>query len=325
MQKFLRNVLLVCAMLAPWAAAAQNARVSEYDNVVQTATYTSISSTGTAWSAADRQAGYMDTTLPFAFQFGENSLASGTKLRIYPNGTASFVTALPNSLIAPLSSTNGYTTGANSVWYKATSTDLTVEWRKVTSTRTVSGETFSNSYSFQLKLYKNGDVEFCYGPMTLNGNDAVRVGLASNTTSDFYRVGADATDGWNAIERYTTSWNTSREIGPSNRPVFDAATNTGLVYTFTKPSCVKAIELAGEGINGGANLSWTSRATNFQIRYSTDANFDPAAGQGTLVTSSTNSKTLTGLTNYTKYYFAVRTICGSTPAAWSDKASFEAV
>ena len=307
MQKFLRTLTLVAFVLMPWVTQGQNARVSEYDYSVTTATYSTIVGTSgaTAWTATDQTAGYVDIAMPFAMYFGETQIASGSTLRVYDNGSAEFM-SLTGSQLAPLYYASGYGTTATSVYTKSTAQQLTVEWRKVTANG-------NSSYSFQLKLYQGGDIEFCYGPMTLGGTISVFSGLKSSDADVFRARGEGGTLYWNTLERATDY--ATRTLSSNYYPA------QGTVYAFTQPACVKPNTLASTVADGSATLTWSSRSTSFQIRYSTNANFDPAT-EGTQVTANDTTKTITGLTNFTTYYWTVRAVCGGTPSAWAEKSSF---
>ena len=317
MQKFLRLFVMTALLFVPWITMGQNAQVSEYDYSVSTATYSTIVGTSgaTAWTAANQTAGYVDVAMPFAMYFGETQVPATSNLRVYGNGSATFegVTGLEDSRLAPLYYASGYTTTATSVYTKSSAQQLVVEWRKLTAN--------GNSYSFQLKLYPGGDIEFCYGPMTINSTLSVFTGLMSATDDVFRTRGEGGTLYWNTLERATDY--ATRTLSTAYSPEYNATTGQGLVYNFTQPACVKPNTLAAASIDGGANLSWNSRATSFQIKYSTDANFDPAT-EGTQTTSTATTKTLTGLTNFTTYYWAVRAVCSGTPSAWSEVSSFMA-
>lgn len=305
------RMLALLALLLPWTLQAQNAKVSEYDGSAATAAYTSIAGTSgaTVWTQGD----YVDVSMPFAMYFGENQIASGSTLRVYPDGSASF-TSLAGSRIAPLYYSSGYSTTATSIYTKSSAQQLVVEWRKV-----VSGQ---NSYSFQLKLYPGGDIEFCYGPMTISSSINVLVGMMSSST-DIYRVGgANGTNDWSDITRYT-SGTTTRALSSAYAPAYNTTTGQGVVYTFTQPACVKPSTLVAEALSSSSvKLDWTVNAAGvkYEIRYSTDPDFDPAEGEGTLmtVTSGTaTTATVTGLESYTTYYFALRKFCdANTPSGW---------
>ena len=308
------RMLALLALLLPWTLQAQNAKVSEYDGEAATATYTSIAGTSgaTAWTAANQAAGYVDVSMPFAMYFGESQIASGSTLRVFADGSVSF-TSLADSRIAPLYYSSGYTTTATSIYTKSSAQQLVVEWRKV-----VSG---TNSYSFQLKLYPNGDIEFCYGPMTISSSINVLVGMMSSST-DIYRVGgANGTSSWDDITRYTTG-TTTRTLSTTYKPAYDAVTGAGMVYTFTQPACVKPNTFTATAASASAiNLAWTvnNAGVKYEIKYSTNADFDPATeGTTQMVNDGTAlSASITGLSANTTYYFALRKYCdASTPSGW---------
>ena len=311
MQKFLRSFVMLALLFVPWLTQGQNARVSEYDGAASTATYSTIVGTtgATAWTAADQTAGYVDIAMPFAMQFGETAIAANSTLRVYGNGSATFesVTGLEESRLAPLYYATGYGTTATSVYTKSSTTSLTVEWRKVTANN-------ANSYSFQLKLYSNGEIEFCYGPMTLGGSISVFTGLMSSSTDVFRARGEGGTLYWNTLERATDY--ATRTLSSNYYPA------EGTIYTFTQPACVKPTGLTATATAWNTiELAWTvsSNGSGYELKYSTDPDFDPNT-QGTsksINNGTTLTYTLTGLTASTTYYFYVRKNCSSTPSAWN--------
>ena len=309
-KKYFLRMLALLALMLPWALQAQNAKVSEYDYSVSTAAYSSIA--GTSGATAWTQGNYVDVSMPFAMNFGENQIASGSTLRVYPDGSASF-TSLDGSRLAPLYYSSGYTTTATSIYTKSSTQQLVVEWRKV-----VIG---SNSYSFQLKLNPNGNIEFCYGPMTISSSISVLVGLMSSST-DIYRVGgANGTSSWDDITRYTTG-TTTRTLSATYKPAYDAVAGTGLVYTFTQPACVKPNTFTATATSSSAiSLAWTvnEAGVKYEIKYSTNADFDPATEGNTQMINdgAALSYSVTGLSANTTYYFALRKYCdANTPSGW---------
>lgn len=308
------RMLALLALLLPWTLQAQNAKVSEYDGSAATAAYTSIAGTSgaTAWTQGD----YVDVSMPFAMYFGENQIASGSTLRVYPDGSASF-TSLAGSRIAPLYYSSGYSTTATSIYTKSSAQQLVVEWRKV-----VSGQ---NSYSFQLKLYPGGDIEFCYGPMTISSSINVLVGMMSSD-EDIYRVGgANGGSAWDTITRYT-SGTTTRTLSSTYAPAYDAATGQGVVYTFTQPACVKPTSVTATALAWNSiQVDWTvsSTGTGFEVKYSADPAFDPNTGGAgkTINNGSATSTTITVEYGGTPYYIYVRKICNGTPSGWSQMAT----
>ena len=311
-------MLALLALLLPWTLQAQNAKVSEYDGAASTATYGSIVGTSgaTAWTAADQAAGYVDVSMPFAMYFGESQIAAGSTLRVFADGSVSFA-SLADSRIAPLYNSSGYTTTDNSIHYKRSPQQLVVEWRKV-----VSGQ---NSYSFQLKLYPNGDIEFCYGPMTISSSINVLVGMMSSD-EDIYRVGgANGGSAWDTITRYT-SGTTTRTLSSTYAPAYDAATGQGVVYTFTQPACVKPTSITATALAWNSiQVDWTvsSIGTGFEVKYSADPAFDPNTGGAgkTINNGSATSTTITVEYGGTPYYIYVRKICNGTPSGWSQMAT----
>lgn len=88
---------------------------------------------------------------------------------------------------------------------------------------------------------------------------------------------------------------------------------------FVEGSCKSPKNLAKSDITtNSANLSWTAGEEGqdtWQVVYSTDANFDKDAASKTNV--STTSYQLTGLSDNTKYYVAVRSYCSENEqSAW---------
>lgn len=312
MQKFLRLFVMLALLFVPCVTMGQNARVSEYDGSAATATYSTIVGTSgaTAWAAADQTAGYVDIAMPFAMYFGETQVTAGSMLRVYGNGSATFesVTGLEGSRLAPLYYASGYNTTANSIHYKSSAQQLTVEWRKVTANG-------ANSYSFQLKLYSNGDIEFCYGPMTTGGTLSVFTGLMSASTDVFRATGESSASDWSTLARATTSG--TRMLSSNYYPA------EGTVYTFTQPACVKPTGITATATAWNTvNVEWTVSSTgnSYQVKYSTDPDFDPST-EGQTVTSTSLTANVTGLTGSTTYYFYVRKMCGSTPSGWSSMAT----
>lgn len=313
------RMLALLALLLPWTLQAQNAKVSEYDGAASTATYTSIAGTtgATAWTAADQAAGYVDVSMPFAMYFGESQIADGSTLRVFADGSVSFA-SLADSRIAPLYYSSGYSTTATSVYTKRSSQQLVVEWRKV-----VSGQ---NSYSFQLKLYPGGDIEFCYGPMTISSSINVLVGMMSSST-DIYRVGgANGTNDWNDITRYTSGDDT-RTLSSAYAPAYNTTTGQGRVYTFHQPACVKpsSATVSATAWNT-AHVEWTvaNAGVKYVIAYSTEgAEFNAATATQVTVNSSTaTSYDVTGLSASTQYWFKVSKFCdASTQSGWTDAGS----
>ena len=91
------------------------------------------------------------------------------------------------------------------------------------------------------------------------------------------------------------------------------------------PACPYPSDLHVSGVtHEDATVTWTSDESAWQIVWSTNENFDPAAATPTSVT--TKSYTITGLTALTDYYVYVRSNCtasGNGYSDWSDKLHFK--
>ncbi len=103
-----------------------------------------------------------------------------------------------------------------------------------------------------------------------------------------------------------------------------------LVANFeSQGSCIKPTDLAQVGPQAAhqAQLSWTenSGATQWQVVYSTDSEFNP--DDATPVTVNENPATITtGLNQATTYYFRVRAICGqNSESGWSNQGTFSTI
>jgi hypothetical protein len=80
-------------------------------------------------------------------------------------------------------------------------------------------------------------------------------------------------------------------------------------YEFTPPACAPALSFTSANITSTtADISWTAPAGTTGYEYVVATNTTPPAGVGLPVTPAT--KSLTGLTPATRYYFFVRSNCG---------------
>ena len=294
---------------------AQNAKVNEYDCDISTGAYTSLAaanaSGGTAWTETDRSNGYVDVTIPFSFHLGESQVAANSTLRVSNDGSAT-ITSLTDSKISPLRHASGYVTTATSVYYKTSTAGVIVEWRKV--------KAGSNVYSFQMRLQANGDIQFHYGPMTYASSEQVYVGLAASASDVLCLAGSD----WSVFTRHTGS-STARTLSAVYHPDYDLNAHTGTIIHFTQPACVKPTSLTATATSWNTiGLEWTvsSDGDGYQVKYSTDVDFDPSAeGTSKIVNGSDLTTTIAGLIGSTDYYFYVRKMCGTTPSGWSPRAT----
>ena len=321
MQKFLRTLTLMALLFVPWVMQGQNAaKVSEYDGEVTRAAYTSIASPANAVALTN---GTATVTMDFAMPLGESNVASGTNVTVHGNGYIQFA-GLATSGVAPLWFAD-YSSG--SVYYTHSSTEMVFEWRKV-----VDG---TNSYSFQLALYPSGDIQFRYGPMTLNATKSVTVGLMSSNT-DIFRVNT-VSSRWDTVVRATnmaTRSITYADYYNASHMAYNQATGEGVVYTFTQPACVKPAFPSSNALVASTwdtiKITWNAfeGATKYEVFYTDNANMVPSeTTTGTIVTASTPKVQLTngditgyrlgGLNYNTTYYVYVRKYCGTTPSGWA--------
>ena len=311
MQKFLRTLTLLAFLIVPWVMQGQNVSSYEYDQPVATA-FTSISSSGTL---ADLTNGYCEIDMNHAFALGEESIPQGqAKLRIYRNGYVQVLNGTAErGELAPLSLNSGNLTGG-SVYYRAQASVTTVEWRKV-----LAGT--GNVLTFQLKVYSDNRVQFCYGPMGLNGSAATTKSYLSDGTNYLYCTG-----GWDALST-STSLDT-RTLSASNHPTYTATSATsgmGMVYTFSRPNCRRPSDVSTQVLSWNSiKVSWDLDAgdnvyTKFEIAYSTQQYFNADtvdADHRVMITDqSARNYTFTNLSSNTDYYFAVRKYCSNTVAS----------
>jgi hypothetical protein len=311
-KKYFLRVFALLALLLPWTLQAQNAKVSEYDYHVSSATYTSIASTGTAWTSADLTAGYVDVTVPFAMYLGENQAPANSTISVYPDGHV-VLNGLTDAEIAPLKYSSGYSATATSIYYQTSATEVTVEWRKVVAA--------GNALSFQLKLRPDGDILFCYGPMGITASISVYAGIQAD--GYIFRVGGN---NWSDITRYTSDNSATRTLSSNNHPDYDVNTGVGTVYTFTQPACVKPTAITATATSWNTvQVGWTvaEPGVKYQVAYSTEADFDadaanfPASQIVTVNDGTATSTEINNLSSSTTYYFAVRKYCdANTPSGW---------
>ena len=81
---WLKYLVVAMLMLVPVMVVGQ--RLSSYALTVDTTTFNSIVTTGTALSFNNVDDGYVTVTLPFAIGFGESSFAAGTPIACSANG-----------------------------------------------------------------------------------------------------------------------------------------------------------------------------------------------------------------------------------------------
>ena len=174
--KFLMPLVAIAALALPWNVQAQE--LSDYSLQVDTTTFTSIVSTGTALSFTTQDDGYATTTLPFAFQFGETTFASGDPIACSANGFIYLGTSSTSGTTGSYTGTYpcinaflkcdahmGRNTGAGAYYYyDDTEGTFTIEYHLIGAYSTPYG-----AYSFQVVLHSNGDIELIYDSVNHGG------------------------------------------------------------------------------------------------------------------------------------------------------------
>ena len=306
MHKHLQKLLLIVALLLPWATNAQS--LSEYTLTVDTTTFNSIVSTGTAMSFSTQDDGYAAVTLPFAFPFGESSLASGSTIACSANGFLYLGSSSTSGVSASYSSTSyriinailqqdghiGRYAGSSGAFYQydATEGTLTIEYHQLGTFSSPYGQ-----YSYQVVLHTNGTIELIYDTMDNGGSTrTLATYLSDGPNGDrVFLSGAWASP--TVSSSYTTR---------PNSPV----PAHGLRYTFSRPiiSCPRPISLSVSNLAPDSfDATWvdTTDATSWIVRLDT-------AGVSVFETSSSiNSYSFSSLMSNTPYTVSVAGICSN--------------
>jgi len=305
MCKLVQRLLLMAAMMVvPWVTNAQS--LSDYTLTVDTTTFTSIVSTGTSVSLSTPDDGYGTVSLPFAFPFGESTLNASTTISLSANGFIDFASTTSGTIGSYTSTTKrtinailasdghmGRYTGAG-VYYQTDVVGgvscLTIEYHLLGRYSSPYGV-----YSYQVKLYQNGNIEMIYDSVYLDG--------ASPTLRTWLWNGPE--DELLCLSGPWASPTTSTSI--ATRPN-TALPVHGLRYSFTRPiiTCPKPTALvASKPTATSFQLAWTEMGSATSWRVSCTA-----AGIDTTV--STPSIVLTGLTANTQYLVSVMSICDTS-------------
>ena len=177
-------------------------------------------------------------------------------------------------------------------------------------------------------LNANAQLSFYYKNPASSYSTNITAGL-------YYRTSSNGE--WTAIEDWTLSsavedWTEAAVILPNsaNASFYQVSMlATGIygyvraylylddVYIGAAPTCVHPTEFSAATTTNEAVLTWTSDASNFEVRYSSDGS------NWTSVTANSNTTTITGLTANTAYQFQVRAICavGDTSTWFSTSAT----
>ena len=296
--KFLMSLAAIVAMTVPWSARAQS--LSDYELDVDTTTFTSIVSTGTAMTFTSADDGYGTCTLPFAFPFGEDVLASGSSIACSANGfirlgaastsgTSGVYTGTYKEINVILKQDGhlGRHTGSGAYYYyDATAGTFTIEYHLLGSYSSP-----YDAYSYQVILHNDGQIEIVF--------DTVGLAATSRTLATYLVNSADDALFLNG------PWAAPvMALAYATRPCTDLPVH-GLRYTLTRPyvSCPKPTsimyvcddvdEMTVYWTHGGTETAWEVSLGD-DIQYVTDTFY-----------------TFTNLNSNTLYHPAVRAICGA--------------
>ena len=304
MKKHLQNLLLIAALLVPWSTKAQSP-FADYNFTSGMTTFTTlVGNGGTSMSFSSTDDGYATCTLPFAFNFGESTINSGSTIACSANGfiylgatsasgtTASY-TNTSYRIINPMLNVDahmGHNTGAGAYYkHDASAGTFTIEYHLLGRYSSPYG-----AYSFQVVLHNNGTIDFIYDSVYLDGG------------SPTFRVFLN--DGPNADRCYVSgTWsNPVFNVGGSSASTMPTSSLPahGLRYTFAPViySCPRPQSLTASNIDTGSfDLAWVdTNAVEWIV----------SLGSGIApVTVTTPSYSATGLTPGSTYNVQVTPIC----------------
>ena len=293
----------------PWVTQAQS--LTDYTLTVDTTTFTSIVTTGTAISLSSTDDGYGTCFLPFPFPFGESVLNANNSICCNSNGficltgtstntSGSYTNSsqrVINALINQDAHSGRYS--GSGVYYQLDTVDgvrcFTIEYHLLGRYSSPYGV-----YSHQVKLYENGNIQFVY--------DSVNLGGSTTTMRTFL---------WDGPEN-----DLAFVTGPWANPIFGGSADTrpnsslpahGLRYTFSRPviSCPKPLNIWISNLEPfGLQLNWTYIDTisvsewDILISSNTDSVLN-----NTHLQAYADSLLITGLTPGSDYVFSLRAIC----------------
>ena len=300
-------------LCVPWVTQAQE--LSEYSLSVDTTTFTSIVSTGTAISLSTTDDGHGECNLPFVFPFGESMLSANTTLSCSANGfinlggsasgTYAYYTSASQRIINALINQDAHSgrhTGSG-VYYQLDTVDgvqcFTIEFHLLGRYSEPYGV-----YSHQVKLYENGNIQFVYDSVDLDGATAttLRTFLWDGPMDDLAFVTgpwANPTLGTHAATRPT-----------SPTPVH------GLRYTFTRPVilCPRVTNLTvSSATTTTADLTWQDTSASRWMLY-----YYPSDSIGQIDSAlviDTPSYSLSSLYPNTEYTVQVVALCSDTTSS----------
>ena len=302
------GAVLLMAGLVP-TASAQN--LSDYTLRYDTVAFQTIVGTEGCHrlAAAYGDSGYDTLSMPFAFPFGEESVAEGTRVAASSNGFLWFgnsslgdyaysqYTSYSSTerLIVPLVQADGFC--RDSIWYADTTDELgrvlVFEFRGIT---TYGGRNDSGvGANYQVRLYADGRLAVHF--------DTTALPVSANRTLTIVNTSADKLC-------LTGSWVAPVASMPSSIPSLEGLPVAGARYTFLRPEgyCTRPQAFAVDSVGADwVALSWTGEASRYVLYWSASAtewSYDTVVGGHAVVLDSLSPSTL--------HYFALASLCGDT-------------
>ena len=304
MKKKLSILMLLAALIVPWASKAQN--LSEYTVTTGTTTYASIANADSLLSSVTGDGGTQTVVLPFNFPFGEDVYLAGTSITVRADGYLYFGSTNPGhssksawtsttdySLIAPLITYDGKITasGATSGAYKALMTDdngdpmLVIEFKGLQCYYSDYG-----SYNFQVRLHPNGNISTVYGSQTATTNTSM--------VHNFFLINGVADK-----VCLTGSFASPVAGTPAALPNLSTMPTSGKVITYNRPiiTCPKPLGISALLSTDEMTISWVPGGTETEWEVMLDSVAYPATD---------TFYTFSSLDPNTLYNVAVRAVCG---------------
>ena len=250
-------------------------------------------------------------TLPFDFPFGEDLLASGSRVGASANGYLYFGTVHPGDygqsvwgnpgltyrIILPFVAADGYCTaaaGQGCFWADTTDEEgvrmLAFEFRHIAPYTGRSDA--ANDVNYQVRLYEDGTIAVIYDSSAYAHTAVCNLMIANGYADKICLTGA---------------WTQPVAATPATIPSLGTAPVTGARYTFRRPEgfCARPILLTvSDVISSSLTLTWQGEAAAYRVYYaSTDNGWDDS------VDVSAPTATLDGLSASTAYRLAVASIC----------------
>ena len=318
--KRLRLLFVLATLLLPFVAHAQ-VYVSDYSFLPYTGSFSSISTSGTEITSQLVGNTTLELTLPFTFEFGQDTASTIT---VTPNGQViigSYYSASPSysnlttgvSVISALGHDLNVdtATGTEHVYYELMGSSpnqvMVVEYNHVQSSHSA-GASY-NTYTFQVLLYETGDIDIVY--------DTFNVATSRNPYV-FLRE-----EGVNAALSLSGTWGspvTGRNISTmsltsTNKP------EPGLIYSFIRPysSCPRPINFTCISTSRPDSVvfAWNTNPSTslWELRYDTIGT--PVDSMTNIIYSITDSfyvcSTMVAGSAYDVY---LRTDCGTEMSFW---------